>query len=108
MDDLDLYYAHANEELYRLMEELGPNRTVGWEGKWEPRRKGRPAGDERVASLPVVFRVRVGNIVGGGTRGSISRMSIQSSAGGALKANLTSGHGIRIKDDQEGRMIIAM
>ena len=109
MDDLDLYYAHANEELYRLIEELGSDRTVGWEGKWDPRHNVGMPDDEKAVSLPVVFRFRVGNIAGGGSSraGTISRMSMQSAAGGGLKANLTARHeSMRIQADNKGHMIV--
>ena len=34
LQSLRLYYAHANAELYRLMEELGPG--SGWTGAFNP------------------------------------------------------------------------
>ena len=36
ISNLKAYYAHANEELYRLMGELGPGVALGWEGpRWD-------------------------------------------------------------------------
>lgn len=54
LEDLHAYYVEANEQLYRLMEELGPG--AGWEGKWEVPELVR----YRNRTGPVAFRINPG------------------------------------------------